>query len=144
MKRMKKALLNYKLIKLISDGKPKSSVDDIEELKALILNSSLSARVKKDFYELICTEFSSDSFMKLTYDFFNADSAIKNAEKCNEINDWIENVKNKLDPPVNNYTSEQISRIMALIVSEKASRDAEYNDLLCRFTEVFIEKNGVF
>ena len=85
-----------------------------------------------------------DTLMKLAYDFFNADKAVKNAESCDEIDSWIETVIKNLDPSVKHMTSEQISNIMALIVNEKASRDAAYNDLLCRFTEIYVEKGGVF
>lgn len=136
--------LQKKLMKFISEQKLSYSMEDIEELKNSVLKSSLSARVKTDFYEIMNEGRSLDTLMKLAYDFFNADKAVKNAESCDEIDSWIETVIKNLNPSVKHMTSEQISSIMALIVNEKASRDAAYNDLLCRFTEIYVEKGGIF
>jgi len=136
--------LKEKLISFIAEKVPSNSVDDIEELKVSIIKSTLNARVKTDFYEILDKGRSLESLSKFAYDFFNSDSAIKNAESCEDIDSWIETVMKKLSPSVINLANDQISNIMALIVNEKANRDAAYNDLLCRFTEIYVQKGGVF
>ena len=118
----------------------------IIKLKNAILRSGLSSMVKNDFLEYISSdeENSLSALRKLLYDFLSASKAIESSRNCNEIKDWVDSVVNNLNPSVNSYTKEQINLIIALIVYEQSIRDFSYNDILCRFSEVFKSEGSVY
>ena len=48
-----------------------------------------------------------------------------------------------LDPSVKSYTKKQINLVLALIIYEQTKRDISYNDIFCRFTELYRIKGDV-
>ena len=119
---------------------------DIRELKDIVLKSCLDTTVKCDYLDYILSEKEEaiKSLRSLIYDFLEAEKAIKASEKCKDINEWIHSVANQLSSDISAYTNRQIDLVMALLVYEQSMRDTSYNDLLCRFTEVYKSKGGVF
>lgn len=118
---------------------------DISSLKDAVLKSPLSAEVKCDYISYIKDEENSIIHLqKFVYDFFNANSAIDNSKKYNDIHQWSKSVVEKLKPTVKGFSTQQINLLLALIVNEQVRRDSEYNNLFCRFTEVYRKEDRVF
>lgn len=119
---------------------------DIKKLKTDVLNSKLETSVKCDFIDYISAEKEKavKALRHLIYDFFNAESAIDQSRRCDNIVDWVHTVVEHLTPTLNNYSKRQIDLVMALLIYEQSIRDASYNDILCRFTEVYKMEGGVY
>lgn len=119
---------------------------DIQKLKNDVLKSKLDTVVKCDLIDYL--EAGKDTAVatlrNLIYDFLEAESAIKKAKKCNNIVDWVHTVADNLTPSLKNYSKRQIDLVMALLIYEQSVRDVSYNDLLCRFTELFKLEGGVY
>ena len=119
---------------------------DIQKLKSDVLRSKLDTVVKCDLIDYLEAgkDTAVEALRSLIYDFLEAESAINKAKKCNNIVDWIHTVADNLSPSLNNYSKRQIDLVMALLIYEQSVRDAAYNDLLCRFTELFKSEGGVY
>jgi len=119
---------------------------DIQELKVAILKSKLDTIVKCDFLDYIVSdkERAIDSLRTLVYDFLEAEQAINSSKKCKDINEWVHSVADKLSPDISAYSNRQINLVMALLIYEQTIRDSSYNDLFCRFTEIYKSKGGVY
>jgi len=119
---------------------------DLKELKDLIIRSKLNTIVKVDFMEYL--ESDEDNAMELLrcliYDFLRADDAICDSTKYDDIREWVTDVVEKLNPSIKAYSKKQIDFTMALVLSEKSVRDANYKDLYCRYTEIYRNGGGVF
>ncbi len=116
------------------------------EVKGLVIKSKLSTQVKKDLVEyLSCDdEESLETLRLLIFDFLSADQAIKASKQCNDINEWVRSVVDGLNPSVKDYSKRQIDLVLALILYEQASRDAEYDAIFSRFTEIYQNEGGVY
>lgn len=127
---------------LRSDGKK----EDIRELKAAVIKSNLSSSVKRDFVEYITKDGKDalESLRALVYEFLSAQDAIMSAKQCGDISEWVKIVVKGLNPSISKYTNQQIDLAMALILYEQSERDASYNDIFCKFTEVYQAKGGVY
>ena len=123
----------------------KGSKAELQELKWIIIKSRLDSTVKADFMEYLNSGDANaiESLRKLVYDFLSAESAIEASRSCNDISEWAASVLNGLRPSITQYTGKQINLALALLVYEQTMRDASYNELFCRFTEVYREKGGV-
>lgn len=119
---------------------------DIQKLKNDVLKSKLDTVVKCDLIDYLEAgkDTAVETLRNLIYDFLEAESAIKKAKKCNNIVDWVHTVADNLSPSLNNYSKRQIDLVMALLIYEQSVRDVSYNDLLCRFTELFKSEGGVY
>lgn len=118
---------------------------DIQKLRHLIVKSKLDLAVKTDFMEYIESnrETAISSLRKMMYDFLSAEKAMESAKKYNNLTDWATAVVNALQPSIKHYSRKQINLALALLIYEQTTRDESYNDLYCRFTEVYQEKGGV-
>lgn len=120
---------------------------DIAELKERVIKSKLDSTVKRDFLAYVTAEKETAvaALRTLLYDFLEAESAIIRSQECTNITEWVHSVVRQLNPSIQGYTSRQIDLAMALLIYEKSMRDpANYNDILCRFTEVYRNEGGVF
>ena len=81
---------------------------------------------------------------KLIYDFTSAEKAIEASKNANELNIWIQSVVDALKPSIKRYTNRQINLALALLLYEQTMRDSSYNDLFCRFTEVYRSEGSVY
>lgn len=124
----------------------KSNKREMQKLKGLVIKSKLSTQVKKDLIEyLSCDDDESlETLRLLIFDFLSADQAIKVSKQCNDINDWVRSVVNGLKPSVKEYSKKQIDLVLALILYEQAARDAEYDAIFSRFTEIYQDEGGVY
>lgn len=124
----------------------KSNKREMQRLKGLVIKSKLSTQVKKDLVEyLSCDdEESLETLRLLIFDFLSADQAIKASKQANDINEWVRSVVDRLNPSVKEYSKKQIDLVLALILYEQATRDAEYDAILSRFTEIYQEEGGVY
>ena len=120
--------------------------EDLLELKERVIRSKLDSAVKVDFVDYISSadEHAMDAFRKLLYDFLDAEKAIESAGKYSDISMWASAVVEALRPSVKDYSKRQINLALALLLYEQAMRDNVYNDLFCKFTEVYQERGGVF
>ncbi|MDU6340444.1 MAG: ATP-binding protein [Clostridium sp.] len=118
---------------------------DIQKLRALVIRSNLNTTVKCEFIEYIQSDKDTavDSLRRLIYDFFEASNAIKESRSCTNIVEWSNNVLELLKPSIEGYSKKQINLVIALIIYEQARRDCSYNNLFCRFTELYKEKGSV-
>ena len=119
---------------------------DIYTLKEMIIKSRLDSTVKKDFIQYINSdkENAVACLRTLLYNLTGADEAIEKSRNCDNIKDWVHSVVDGLRPTIRQYSNRQIDLAMALIIYEQSVRDASYNNILCRFTEVYRDKGGVF
>lgn len=119
---------------------------EIQHLTNMVVRSNLDTSVKKDFIDYISADDSNalSSLRQLIYRFLSAEEAIKSAAGCKEINDWVRAVVDKLSPSIKEYSKKQIDLVLALILYEHSLRDSEYNDIFCRFTEIYKTEGGVF
>lgn len=124
----------------------KSNKREMQKLKGLVIKSKLSTQVKKDLVDyLSCDdEESLETLRLLIFDFLSADQAIKASKQCNDINEWVRSVVDGLNPSVKDYSKRQIDLVLALILYEQASRDAEYDAIFSRFTEIYQNEGGVY
>lgn len=115
-------------------------------IKKMVLRSKLDTSIKKDFMEYISSDDTKaiESLRQLVYNFLSAEEAIKASVRCGEISDWVHSVVNGLDPSIKDYSKQQIDLVIAMILYEQSLKDAQYNDLFCRFTEVYKHEGGVF
>ena len=124
----------------------KGNRKDIQELRELVIKSKLDTVVKMDFLDYISAEDESvlEPLRKLIYDFTSAKNAIEASKGASEINVWVNSVVNALNPSIKGYSSRQINLALALLLYEQSIRDASYNDLFCRFTEVYRAEGRVY
>lgn len=137
------SLLDCIMNEVIVDGNKKVN---IAKFKEGILKSRLNSRVKKDFVEYLSADGESAvaSLRSLLYDFLLAENAISEARNSTDIQQWTQKVVDSFVPSIKNYSKQQIDLAVALIIYEQSMRDASYKDILIRFTEVYIEKGGVY
>lgn len=119
---------------------------DIKKLRVAVLKSKLDTLVKCDFLDYLSVgeENAVKALRCLVYDFFDAASAIDKSKNCGNIVDWVHMVVDNLSPSLSNYSKRQIDLVMALVIYEQSVRDASYNDILCRFTELYKTEGGVY
>lgn len=124
----------------------KGNREDIKKLKKMIIRSKLDTTLKCDFMEYLYTEKeeSLEFLRTLIYNFLAAEDSINASKKCDNISDWVHSVAKGLHPSVKDYSKKQIDLVLALILYEQSNRDASYNDLFCRFTEIYKSEGGVF
>lgn len=118
---------------------------DILHLKKMVIRSKLDTSVKTDFMEYISSDEASaiEALRQLVYNFLSAEEAIRSAEHCNEISDWIHSVVDNLNPSIKDYSKRQIDLALALILYEQSERDISYQDLFDKFTEIYWSKGGI-
>lgn len=119
---------------------------DLLKLKHLIVRSRLDSSVKTDFMEYLSSNPSEEiaSLRKLLFDFLSAEQAINDSKNCTEITEWASSVVNRLQPSILDYSPKQINLALALLIYEQSIRDSSYNDLFCRFTEIYRDKGGIY
>lgn len=119
---------------------------DITELKQRVIKSKLDSAVKRDFLAYVNAEKETAvaALRSLLYDFLEAENAIRKSQECTNITDWVHSVVRQLNPSIQGYSNRQIDLAMALLIYEQSMRDPTYNDILCRFTEVYRNEGGVF
>lgn len=124
----------------------KGNRKDIQELREQVIRSKLDTIVKIDFLEYISAEDKSvlEPFRKLIYDFTSAANAVEASKGENEISNWVNSVVDALVPSIKGYSNRQINLALALLLYEQSTRDASYNDLFCRFTEVYRAEGRVY
>ena len=116
-------------------------------LKGLVIRSRLDTSVKKDFLEYISSGDTEamEALRQLLYDFLSAEDAIRKAGHCgDEVHAWAHTVVDGLNPSIKDYSKEQIDLALALILHEQAIRDADHNDILMKFSEIYKAEGGVF
>jgi len=124
----------------------KGGKTDILRLRESILKSKLETRVKCDFIEYV-SEQKEDAvkvLRNLVYNFLTAENAIRAAKDCTDICEWTREVVDNLNPSIKEYSSKQIDLALALIIYEQSMRDSSYNDVLCRFTEIYMNEGRVY
>ena len=119
----------------------KSDKQDLKEMKDIILKSRLDTSVKTDFLDYIDAEEDFESLRSLLYDLLNAKEAINKSVQYDELEDWLRNVVDSLEPSIKKYSAKQINLAMALILSEQARLNFSYKDIYLKFTE--LNKKGV-
>lgn len=119
---------------------------DILRLKKMVIRSKLDVSIKKDFMEYISSDEANamEALRRLVYDFLAAEDAIRASARCNEITEWVHSVADRLRPSIKGYSKKQIDLVIALVLYEQSLRDAAYNDIFCRFTEIYQAEGGVF
>lgn len=118
---------------------------DLQSLEEKIVKSNLDAAVKCRFLDFIQADESKEieALQKLVYEFFHGERAIQGAEKYDDIETWTRSVVKKLDPSVENYREDQVEMLVAMLLLEKSSRDADYENVLARYTEIIQKRGGL-
>ena len=124
----------------------KGNKSELTALKEQVVKSKLETIIKCEFLDYIESENKTamEKLRALLYDFLAAEEAILMANECDNIYDWVHMVVENLSPSVKEYSHKQIDMAMALILYEKSSRNAEYNNIFCKFTEIYKSEGGVF
>ena len=118
---------------------------DIEKLKNVVIRSKLRTSLKCDLLEYITSdkEKAVRTLQRLVYDLLEAGEAIRASSDINNISEWVHSVVERLEPSIREYSRKQIDLAVALILLEQSHRDTSYNDVLCRFTEIYKNEGGV-
>lgn len=119
---------------------------DIRRLRNAVLKSRLDIAVKRDFIDYIDAEKENavKSLRALIYDFLNAEKAVDESKNFGDISAWVHSVVEKLSPEIKGYSKPQIDLAMSLIAYELSLKNTDYNDLFCRFAEIYEREGGVF
>lgn len=120
--------------------------EDLRELKSMVIRSKLATLVKVDFLDYIEAEKEKgiEALRPLVYDFLEAKKAIESSKECEDLHEWVDEVLNKLNPSINNYSKKQIDLTVMLILQEQMFRDLSYKQILNRFIEAYRNGGGVF
>lgn len=112
---------------------------EIQRLRYDILRSRLSSSIKCEFIEYLKAEGGMvlKSLRTLIYDFLHAGEAIDQSRKYSDIREWANAVVDALQPDVRGYSQQQINLLLGMIVNEQALRNVDYQELFCRFTEIY-------
>lgn len=119
---------------------------DIQKLKRDVLRSKLDTTIKCHFIDYVSAgEYDAvEALRNLVYDFLDAEQAIDKSKRCGNIVDWVHCVAENLSPSLTSYSKRQIYLVMALLIYEQSIRDTSYNDILCRFIELYKTEGGVY
>lgn len=119
---------------------------DIEKLEQKIRESNLEVTVKCKFLDYIRAdkEEAAIKLQELVYDFFHAESAIEASKEIKTIDKWAHKVVDGLNPSVKKYSHQQMDLLVALLLNAKIEQDSEYDNLLCKFTEMYEKRGRVF
>lgn len=117
----------------------------IKSFKEKVLKSKLSSATKCSYMEYILADEKQcmSKLRAFVYEFFSADQAIADSEKCRDIDSWSKNVIEHLSPTLDVYSSKQQDTILSMIIYEQSLRDVSYNDIFCRYTEIAMEEGGI-
>ena len=85
-----------------------------------------------------------ESLRCLVYDFLEAEEAIRDSARYDDIHEWVDAVITELKPSISDFTKKQIDLTMALILHEKTIRDPSYRNIYHTFTELYKNGGGVF
>lgn len=118
---------------------------DIKKLKDKVIHSKLETPVKCDFMEYVFAEEPNlfKPLQKLLFDFLHTEKAIENAKKYTEMEVWLKDVICHLSPSIQSFEAEKINLVMGFIIAEKFKRDAKYNEIYNRFTELYMNGRGI-
>ena len=118
---------------------------DIKKLKDKVIHSKLETSIKCDFMEYVFAEEPNlfKPLQKLLFDFLHAEKAIENAKKYMEMEVWLKDVICHLSPSIQSFEAEKINLVMGFIIAEKFKRDAKYNEIYNRFTELYMNGRGI-
>ena len=124
----------------------RANKEDLRVIKSRVIHSNLDTQVKCKFMD--CLEKDEEeawaAFRQLIYDFFSVENTIIKVKHTNDIIEWTRELVEQLKPSIKLYSNKQINKAVALILSEQQLRDASYDRVLTRFTEVYQEKGRVF
>lgn len=124
----------------------KSNKRDISLLKSRVIRSKLSTKVKLDLIDYVkcSTDEEFDMLRTLLYDFLAARNAIELSRYNADINAFINEIVEQLQPSIKDYSKKQIDIVLSLVLYEQAVRDNRFVDLFCRFSEILEENGGVY
>ena len=124
----------------------KSNKRDISLLKSRVIKSKLSTKVKLDLIDYVkcSTDEEFDMLRTLLYDFLAARNAIELSRYNADINAFINEIVEQLQPSIKDYSKKQIDIVLSLVLYEQAVRDNRFVDLFCRFSEILEENGGVY
>lgn len=119
---------------------------DIKNLRNEVLNSGMSASFICKYIDYISLDNESvvDGLGAMVYEFFNSEKAISSAKREIEVEKWVNRVVDELYPSVKTYNQEQIDLLIGLILNQKAFNDVTYNDMLIRYTEIFMRRRSAY
>ena len=120
--------------------------EDLKAIKSRVIHSNLDTQVKCKFMDYLEKdgEEALAAFRQLVYDFFSVENTIIKIKHTNDIIEWTRELVEQLKPSIKLYSNKQINTAVALILCEQQLRDASYDGVLTRFTEVYQEKGRVF
>ena len=124
----------------------RANKEDLKVIKTRVIHSNLDTQVKCKFMDYLEKngEEAWATFRQLVYDFFSVEDTIIKVKHTNDIIEWTRELVEQLKPSIKLYSNKQINKAVALILSEQQLRDASYDGVLTRFTEVYQEKGRVF
>ena len=119
---------------------------EISKLKTMVIKSKLDTKIKLDLIDYIeCgNDKDFDMLSTLLYDFLAASNAINSARNYNDIDRCIHKIVEQFTPSIKKYSKRQIDIVLSLVLYKQALRDNEFNDLFCRFVEIFENDGGVY
>lgn len=119
---------------------------DLISLKHKVVLSQLDSAVKRDFLAYLNANREEDfaALCRLLYCFLSAEQAIRAADSCDDLTEWVHVMVDHLQPSIKEYSKEQINLAVALILNEAAERGLEHNDLICRFVELYRAEGSMY
>ena len=124
----------------------RANKEDLKAIKSRVIHSNLDTQVKCKFMDYLEKdgEEAWAAFRQFVYDFFSVENTIIKVKHTNDIIEWTRELVEQLKPSIKLYSNKQINTAVRLILYEQQLRDASYDGVLTRFTEVYQEKGRVF
>ena len=118
---------------------------DLQQLSKLVMKSQLKVSIKRSLLEYIKANDDNavEYLRKLVFDVLDAKSAVKEADKEEQIENWIDKLTEKVDPSLSSYTTDQIDLAVGLIIYEQYERDGSYRKLFQAYKRLLENKRGM-
>ena len=132
LERLVNIIMNNEILR--SPDHKEGSLDKLNKVCKLILNSNLSSRLKVDCIDYINEGYTEERLSKLIYDLFNVAEVIKMNKDFSDIKDWSRLILNEIKPSISNYSAEQKEILLKYILNEQMKIDTTFTDVYKRFT----------
>lgn len=114
--------------------------NDLLRMKEDVLASRLSTKVKIEFMDYLNAdarnfEELSSTFGRFAYEFLDMEPIYQKARRYTQPKEWEEHLLEEIRPSLDDFSCEQVDRIIELMTREQVWRDAIYGEYLQRFMD---------
>ena len=139
---IKKFILNI----IMNKGLHISDISVRQEIINRVVNSDLSTKVKCQFIIYLRSNRTGrlKEFKNLVYELFNSTEVIRKANAIDNLTQWVEAVKDDLQPSIKDFDVKIVDVIIGIILQECSIRQYSYRQLYLAYMESIKLKGGVY